>query len=213
MQTKLLRVLEDGEVRPVGSERARSVDVRVIGATHRDLEAMVRGGHLPRGPVLPAERDQRPRAAAARAAERRAAPRSTFRREARARRKLRVSEAALEALAAFAWPGNVRQLENEIRRALVLADEQIDVGAHSRAAGRQRRGAGAGTDSTCGSASTRSRPSSCAWRSIARQGNQTRAANSSGSRAFGLQKMMKRLRIADRPRALRQESRALRGRS
>src|SRR4029077_19740935 len=38
MQTKLLRVLEDGMVKPLGTERARKVDVRVIGATHRDLE-------------------------------------------------------------------------------------------------------------------------------------------------------------------------------
>src|SRR5678816_2185854 len=44
MQTKLLRVLEDGEIRPVGSERARKVDVRIITATHRDLAAMTDSG-------------------------------------------------------------------------------------------------------------------------------------------------------------------------
>ncbi|MFQ5505022.1 MAG: sigma-54 interaction domain-containing protein [Planctomycetota bacterium] len=122
MQGKLLRVLQDGEVRPVGGDRIRKVDVRLIAATNKDPRKLVAEKafredlyfrlnvlelHLPplreRGEdiLLIAEH---------------------FLREARAelRRKLELSDAAKEALQSFSWPGNVRQLENEIRRAVAL---------------------------------------------------------------------------------------------
>ncbi len=53
MQKKLLRVLQEGEFRAVGSDRHVKVDVRVIAASHRDLEQLVREGGIPRGPLLP----------------------------------------------------------------------------------------------------------------------------------------------------------------
>ena len=58
-QAKVLRVLQEGEVERLGSSRTLKVDVRVIAATNKDLEAGDREGPVPRGPVLPPERDSR----------------------------------------------------------------------------------------------------------------------------------------------------------
>ena len=68
LQVRLLRTLELGELRPVGGSRVMNVDVRVIAATHRDLERAVDGRELPPGSLLPARRARDPRAAAAGAA-------------------------------------------------------------------------------------------------------------------------------------------------
>ena len=67
MQAKLLRVLQEGEFERVGRRGRRRVDVRVIAATHRDLEADVAERTVPRRPVLPPQRVPDPPAAAARA--------------------------------------------------------------------------------------------------------------------------------------------------
>ena len=111
-------------------------------------------------------------------------------------RKVKVTRAAMDRLAAFPWPGNVRQLENEIRRAFVLADDRIDVaralrGGRARGpehcAERRRRSEGA--------ASTLSRLQLVKDALERTKGNQTRAAEALGISRFGLQKMMKRLGI------------------
>ncbi|ACY18329.1 sigma-54-dependent transcriptional regulator [Haliangium ochraceum] len=124
LQPKLLRALQDGEIKPVGGLEPQRVDVRVVAATNRDLQEAVAQGSFREDlfyrlnvitievPALRERREDVPvlaqhfAASAARRA-RRACP--------------DISPAALEWLAAQPWPGNVRQLENAIERAVVLA--------------------------------------------------------------------------------------------
>jgi two-component system response regulator AtoC len=131
LQVKLLRVLQEGEIRRVGDNAARSVDVRVVAATSRDLEAEVAAARF-RADLyyrvnvvrlhLPALRDRRDDIAEL--ARHFAAANAT-------RLKMSapsISPAAIKALLEYDWPGNVRELENVIERALVLTDDaKIDV--------------------------------------------------------------------------------------
>ncbi|MCA9294756.1 MAG: sigma-54-dependent Fis family transcriptional regulator [Phycisphaerales bacterium] len=132
MQAKLLRVLENGEIVPVGSNAPRKVDVRFVSATNKNLEQAskdkqfredlyfrIKGAHI----HLPPLRDRRediPRivrhAAAKYASElNRPAP--------------DITDAALLRLTAFAWPGNVRQLLNTVQTATVMAAGEASTGA------------------------------------------------------------------------------------
>lgn len=132
LQAKLLRFLNDGGFRRVGGERETKVDVRVISATHRDLDRMVAEGafredlfyrlnvlNLRVPPLRERGDDVR---LLARHFVRRAC--------AQARRPpRRLSAAAEAALLAAPWPGNVRQLENAIFRAVTLSERAVlDVG-------------------------------------------------------------------------------------
>jgi transcriptional regulator with GAF, ATPase, and Fis domain len=195
MQTKLLRVLQDGEVRPVGGERARRVDVRVIGATHRDLEAMVAAGTFREDLFyrlnvitlrLPALRER---------TEDIPALVEHFVAKHAPTAGVRVARAAMAKLVAFPWPGNVRQLENEIRRALVLGEGAIEVATLSDDVARGGPAAARGTG-----LDLRTRvdalESTLLTEALAKtRGNQTRAAQMLGLSRFGLQKMMKRLGV------------------
>ena len=123
-QVKLLRVLQEGEFEPVGSSQTRRVDVRILAATARDLEAQVAAGRFRadlyyrlnvvplRLPALRARRSDIPQLV-------------TFFMERFARklgkRMLGVSQETMARLTAYAWPGNVRELSNLIERAVVLS--------------------------------------------------------------------------------------------
>jgi DNA-binding NtrC family response regulator len=130
MQVKLLRLLETGTYRRVGSTEIRRTDIRVISATHRDLEQMIQAGsfredlyyRLSTFPIhLPALHERRDDIALlVEALLARVAP----------RRKLQISEAALQLLEAQDYPGNVRELRNLLERSALLCDGDTLVLSH-----------------------------------------------------------------------------------
>ena len=134
LQTKLLRVLQEREYRPIGSDRVVHVDFRLICATNVDLEAALRGRPAARGPLLPHQHHHAARAAAARAHRRhsaavRALPREVQPALSTKSRARRSRPSAYHLLIRFRWPGNVRELENAIERAVLVAKGDRD---HSR---------------------------------------------------------------------------------
>ncbi|RRV05418.1 sigma-54-dependent Fis family transcriptional regulator [Pseudomonas sp. v388] len=125
LQAKLLRVLQEGEIRPLGSNVTRKVDVRIIAATHRDLPAMIAEGRfradlyyrLAQFPIaLPALRERGDDVLELAAHFAREASRF-IRRE-----PVHWSEAALAMLAGYRFPGNVRELKGMIERAVLLCE-------------------------------------------------------------------------------------------
>ncbi|MCC7142550.1 MAG: sigma-54-dependent Fis family transcriptional regulator [Candidatus Eisenbacteria bacterium] len=125
VQVKLLRVLQERQLERVGGEETIPVDVRVVAATHRDLEAEVQAGRfrqdlfyrlfvIPlRLPPLRERQEDVPALAehfAARLTAERGCP------------PVQITPEALKLLSTYHWPGNVRELENVIERALVLSD-------------------------------------------------------------------------------------------
>jgi two-component system response regulator AtoC len=129
LQAKLLRVLQDGAVRPVGDTAAIQVDVRLIAATLRDLADDVREGRFRddlyyRLHVLPITVPPlRERADDIPTLARFFAARHAARHQLG---EIELAPAAIDALVGQAWPGNVRELENVIERAVVLADRPPD---------------------------------------------------------------------------------------
>jgi DNA-binding NtrC family response regulator len=124
-QARLLRVLQDSEVRRVGASKSRKIDVRVLSATHRDLPQRIREGHFRedlyfrlrvleiRLPPLRERREDLPALAA-------------FLLEKTCKRLGKavpvLSPEALSAVSTHPWPGNVRELENALERAVILCD-------------------------------------------------------------------------------------------
>jgi DNA-binding NtrC family response regulator len=124
VQPKLLRFLEQGEIMPLGETRPQQVDVRVIAATNADLEQRVGEGRFREDlfyrlsvirlhvPPLRQRREEVPHLS------------SFFLREAceeMAKPDVELSPEVLDLFAQYMWPGNVRQLRNEIRRAVAMS--------------------------------------------------------------------------------------------
>ncbi len=133
MQAKLLRVLQEGEVRPVGSNTTTKVDVRIVAATNKDLRAMCSAGTFREDlyfrlnviaiplPPLRERKDDIPLLARfilnSIGEELSVEP--------------RIAPEALAALGRWRWPGNVRELENELRRAVALSGGDVQLEALS----------------------------------------------------------------------------------
>ncbi|MEZ6017820.1 MAG: sigma 54-interacting transcriptional regulator [Planctomycetota bacterium] len=208
MQTKLLRVLQEGEFRVLGSDRIVKVDVRVLAASHRDLEEMVRDGTFREDlyyriavlsvqlPPLRERRDDIPLLAEhllARAA-----------RDA-ARNLPVLPHEVMAALVAHDWPGNVRELENEMRRIIVLAKDEVRLEHLSEVVqeGRTKEGAVKGTAVVLEQGDIRGAVADLERRSIeaalAQAGNnKSRAADALGISRFALQRKLLRYGLLER---------------
>jgi DNA-binding NtrC family response regulator len=190
MQVKLLRLLETGTYRRVGSTEPRHADIRVVCATHRDLDAMVGQGtfredlyyrlstfpiHLP-----PLRERQDDIALLAAALLERVAP----------QRKLALSASALRLLRAQQYPGNVRELRNLLERTTLLCDgDTVELGHVQQAlASGRRAGAGvlAATTKPLGQGALASLPD---LKSVERQALLQWVAGHKGSRAELAQKL------------------------
>ncbi|MCC6877348.1 MAG: sigma-54-dependent Fis family transcriptional regulator [Sandaracinaceae bacterium] len=124
MQAKLLRVLQEGEITPVGEQHSQRVNVRVVAATHRDVDALAREGTFREDLLyrLDVVRIELPPLRAR--SEDFAGLVRLFIQEASERRGSKVNdidEGAMRALAAYHWPGNVRQLRHALERMVLLA--------------------------------------------------------------------------------------------
>ena len=207
LQVKLLRVLETAEVQAVGATRPRRVDVRVICATHRDLEAEVRAGRFRedlyyrvhvfpvRVPALAERREDIPLLVEhllARLAVEDRLPRPE------------IAAEAVRALAARDYPGNVRELANEVHRALIRAAGEGRIEAHHLAfAGedplaRACQAAGQGSLREQLQRVERSLVAEALARS---QGNRTHAARALGITRQALLQKLARLGLAAPPQA------------
>ncbi len=207
MQGKLLRVLQAGEFRRLGSERTRKVDVRIVAASNKDLARMVEEGKFRQDlyfrlnvariflPPLRDRRDDIPlivahlgiKHAGAGGRGATAAPKP-------------IDAEVMARLIDYRWPGNVRELENEIMRATALSGERITVADLSPQVAARGDGAAGGAEDP-DSLYLRPRVERLE-RSLIREAlarcanNQTKAAEALGLSRFGLQKKLRRYNFA-----------------
>lgn len=145
LQTRLLRVLEQAEVERIGGDKPVAVDVRVVVATHRNLEEMVEAGTFRRDlyhrvvvfpitlPPLRARREDVPALVEYFAAQVTAQ---------NGWRAVPFAAEAIEVLCAYPWPGNIRELRNAVERLLLLATDAVDAATVGMALPRSAKGMG-----------------------------------------------------------------------
>ena len=135
VQNKLLRVLQEREIKPVGGDRPVAIDVRVVAATNKDLKALVARGQFREDlywrlavfpiqvPPLRERKEDIPQLAAHILAKRRGAAKSFAGSEVPY--PTQITAKALQRLLAYRWPGNIRELENVLSRAAILCDGEM----------------------------------------------------------------------------------------
>lgn len=226
MQVRLLRVLQDGEIRPLGSSETITVDVRVVGATNKDLKKLVQEERFREDLYyrlrvveieLPPLRDRRSDIPAM-------AHHFLDTSAARMKRELKgFSNAAMDRLVAYDWPGNVRELANEIERIAALAGPEETIGLdnlseHVRGAPPRSAPEGAGGGQAGALSLARSGGAQAGggeildWdlnrsvdalkrhmliKALHEAGSKSRAAEKLGIPRQSLQKMVKRLEISE----------------
>ena len=205
MQVRLLRVLQDGEIRPLGSSDTRRVDVRVITATNRDLRKEVEEGRFREDvyyrlrvveielPPLRERRSDIPQLA----------HHFLDRCNQRMRRNIKgFTNAAMDRLVAGNWNGNVRELENELERVVALSGdaEMVSVDMLSEHIRGESPRAGSDFVELAGDGDLNTSVDALKRRMITEAlgetGSKTRAAERLGISRQSLQKMMKRLGLA-----------------
>ncbi|RZS57891.1 sigma-54-dependent transcriptional regulator [Sphaerotilus mobilis] len=212
-QVKLLRVLQEGEVRPVGASRAVAVDVRVVAATHRQLADEVRAGRFRQDlyyriagvtlqvpPLRERPGDIVP--IATRLLD-------TVGREL-GRSGLCFGPDALACLLAYPWPGNIRELRNEIARAIALSDDDtLDAHAFSAAVLHGQAGpSNGGRDNGLPANGTLQERLDAIEARLLREAllrqrwNKTRVADELGLSRVGLRAKMQRFGLGDKPARL-----------
>lgn len=204
MQKRLLRVLQEGEIRPVGGKSIRKVDVRIVSASNKDLDRLVRAGEFREDlyyrlkvltiqmPPLRDRKDDVPLLV----------EHFLALHQPRGRPPRRLGDGVLAALQAYDWPGNVRELENEVTRMVSLGDEVITLDILSEAT---RRGGGSvvgSEDETEAVQNLLELVESVERREITKaltqsQGNKTKAAEMLGISRFTLQRKLEKYEMAD----------------
>lgn len=202
MQVRLLRVLQDGEIRPLGSSETRKVDVRIVAATNRDLRKAVQEGTFREDLYyrlrvveidLPPLRERREDIPAL-------AHHFLDRANKKMSRELRgFTNAAMDRLVASEWRGNVRELENEVERAVALAGDAETISLEMLS--EHLRGAephsepGAALEVRDLNTAVDDLKRRMIRQAILEAGSKTRAAERLGIPRQSLQKMMKRLEL------------------